>query len=412
MSTIAYFANQFPSPVEPYVWEEISYLRARGENVVPCSARRPQKNLPRTLATLSQETVFLEPLDWRLCVRALGWCLWRIGTLRDLLDRILLRGREPWRRRAKALLHTWLGACLALMLRERRAEHIHVHHGYFGAWIAMVAARMLGITYSLTLHGSDLLLDAWYLDTKLANCSVCFTVSEYNACRLRERYPDSAWKVVLRRLGVAPGAHQVAPATPQDRCFVLLSVGRLNAVKNHTFLLDACSALQRRGVNFLCLIVGDGPEKLRLEARIRQLGLRREVKLLGELPHAEVESLYPLVDLLVLTSTSEGIPLVLMEAMAHGCAVLAPAITGIPELVIDGRTGFLYASGCLAEFVGRVELIRETRPALGPLKKAAWERVLSFFNRDTNLQTFSDKLLHAIWRSRQVGHENPALQQI
>lgn len=415
MPSIAYLANQFPSPVEPYVWEEISYLRGRGQRVVSCSARAPQKDLPGELSAWSRETVYLQPFNWGLGLRAMGLCLGRMGRISDVLARILWRGNEPVLRRVKAIIHTWLGACLALLLQDRGIEHIHVHHGYFGAWMAMVAARLLGISYSMTLHGSDLLLDAWYLDTKLANCKVCFTVSEYNARRLRERYPESGSKVILRRLGVAPALPAIAPSMSRpspDPCFVLLSVGRLHPVKDHEFLLEACASLQCRGVNFLCLIVGDGPEKIRLEERIRILGLRRQVKLLGALPHHDVERLYPLVDLVVLTSRSEGIPLVLMEAMAHGCTVLAPAITGIPELVIDSETGFLYAPGSMEDFVESVEFICQARVALDPLRAAARERVLDCFNRDTNLRIFSENLLHQIPARPQARHADPVLQQI
>ena len=84
------------------------------------------------------------------------------------------------RRRLKALLHTWLGAYYAGLLRERGVTHIHAHHGYFGSWIAMTAARLLGVSFSLTLHGSDLLRDGVYLETKLKNCRFCVTISEYN----------------------------------------------------------------------------------------------------------------------------------------------------------------------------------------------------------------------------------------
>ena len=84
------------------------------------------------------------------------------------------------KRRLKTLLHTWLGAYYAVLLRDRGVDHIHVHHGYLGSWIAMVAARLLAVDFSLTLHGSDLLLNGAYLDAKLKHCRFCLTISEYN----------------------------------------------------------------------------------------------------------------------------------------------------------------------------------------------------------------------------------------
>ncbi|HEY1272919.1 MAG TPA: glycosyltransferase [Terriglobales bacterium] len=413
MSTIAYLANQFPSCVEPYVWEEINHLRNRGATVIPCSARTAAAGLPPSLEKLSAETLCLQPLDWSLCLRAAGLLLWRIGSLSDLLLRIVAQGREPLLRRAKALLHTWLGVYLALLLRGRGVEHIHVHHGYFASWVAMAAARVLGVSYSMTLHGSDLLLDGVYLDTKIANCSACFTVSEFNARQIERRFPSGAHKVLVRRLGVVParGATPPPPMAPGG-CFVMLSVGRLHPVKDHAFLLEACSWLQFRKVNFLCLIAGDGPEREQLQEQIRALGLQREVKLLGQLPHEEVEALYLLVDLVVLTSKSEGIPLTLMEAMSHGCPVLAPAITGIPELVIDGETGFLYSPGMIEEFVERVEFIQRSGSALGPLRRAAWEHIRAGFDRDTNLRQFADALLQEVSTQAAIQYESPLLQQI
>jgi glycosyltransferase involved in cell wall biosynthesis len=101
-------------------------------------------------------------------------------------------------------------------------------------------------------------------------------------------------------------------------------------------------------------------------------------------------------DLVVLTSRSEGIPLVLMEAMAHGRTVLAPRITGIPELVEDGKTGFLYQPGSIEDFVERVEMISRSRPALGPLRCAARRHVLAHFNREWNLAAFADTFIGQI----------------
>ena len=118
-------------------------------------------------------------------------------------------------------------------------------------------------------------------------------------------------------------------------------------------------------------------------------------------------------DLVVLTSRSEGIPLVLMEAMAHGKTVLAPAITGIPELVRDGETGFLYRAGSLEDFTARIETIRGSRAALPRLRRAARQHVQEHFDREKNLASLADLLISRITQSvRHNSHENPILQQI
>jgi hypothetical protein len=128
--TVAYLANQFPSPVEPYVFEEIGELRGRGARVIPCSARRPDPEVGgNDLQSFVSETIYLQPLRLGLLLRA-GWlCLRKFTVLADLLLRILAQGTEPPVRRMRALLHTTLGACYALELEGRGVEHIHVHHG-------------------------------------------------------------------------------------------------------------------------------------------------------------------------------------------------------------------------------------------------------------------------------------------
>jgi glycosyltransferase involved in cell wall biosynthesis len=263
----------------------------------------------------------------------------------------------------------------------------------------MVAARLLGIGYSLTLHGSDLLLHKAFLDSKLANCKACLTVSEYNLNYIRDTYPEiDQRKLVLRRLGVEspPADCKRSQSYDSNLAFVLLAAGRLHPVKDHAFLLRGCAVLRAHGTNIVCLIAGDGPEKARLVRLVKKLGLQGTTIFLGYLSRVELASLYAKVDLLVVTSRSEGIPVVLMEAMACGVPVLAPRITGIPELVVDGQTGFLYQPGSVSDFAGRVELIRKTAHSLGPLRRAAREHVLTKFNHQANLQLFADTLLQCI----------------
>jgi glycosyltransferase involved in cell wall biosynthesis len=332
-----------------------------------------------------------------------------------LFTRILIGGKEGPGRRVRALLHTWLGAYYALLLEGRGVKHIHVHHGYFASWIALVAARLLGVSFSITLHGSDLLLHRAYLDTKLDNCSFCVTVSEFNRQHILEHFPSiRPEKIIVQHLGIASVAlHPNKSATRFPDSFVMLAVGRLHPVKDHAFLVRACRQLKSKGTNCLCLIAGEGQQRTQLERLIKDLDLQAEVELLGQLSRCQLDSYYALADVVVLTSRSEGIPLVLMEAMARSKVVLAPNITGIPELVTDGQTGFLYRSGSLDEFVSRVQMIHESRADLAPISAAAHQHVSQYFDRDKNLASFGDLFLTRMGkRTQRESDENPVLQQI
>jgi len=390
MPTIAYLANIFPSPVEPYVFEEIRELRRRRIEVLPCSARMPYlESLNQDLQSLAHETLCLGEIQWRAIAQALWMLLRRFRDLRCFWARALFLGAESPRRRLRTIVHTLLGIYLTVLLRPRRVEHIHVHHGYFSSWIAMVAAHLLGIEFSMTLHGSDLLLHPAYLDLKLKKCSFCLTVSEFNKRHLLAKHRSiPPEKVLVHRLGVDLPTVMVIPAERRNDSLMLLAVGRLHAVKDHAFLIRACGILRDMGIRFRCFIAGEGPERLALERLIADLQLGDEVKLLGHVERSRLADYYARADLVALTSRSEGLPLVLMEAMAYGKLVLAPAITGIPELVIDGQTGFLFQPGSLEDFVSRVE---ETISSSFPeIRRAARRHVRLNFHRQSNLISFGD----------------------
>jgi colanic acid/amylovoran biosynthesis glycosyltransferase len=214
---IAYLTNLFPSPSEPYVMDEIRELRNRGITVVPCSARRPGAGRDGDFGEWTRQTLSLEPLHLALLLRAAFLCIRKPGCLRDFFQRALSR-QKPTERRLRALLHTFLGVYYAAQLERHHIRHIHVHHGYFGSWVAMVAARMLEVPFSMTLHGSDLLINAAYLDIKLKECQFCVTISEFNRRHILEHYPqiDPA-KILVRRLGVDCDVQTALPANPMTR---------------------------------------------------------------------------------------------------------------------------------------------------------------------------------------------------
>ena len=427
MLTIAYLANQFPADVEPYVGEEIRELRKRGVKVIASSVRRTRKDLYRPAGEdAGGEILCLRPIQVLMLLRALGLILWRWNRIAGLLTRALMGGKESPKRRAKALLHTYLGAYYAVLLRGHRVDHIHVHHGYFGSWIAMVAARLLGVEFSLTLHGSDLLLDGAYLDVKLESCRFCVTISEYNRRHILHHFPDvDPRKILVSRLGVdVPARAEFPPrrvVRGARRTLTLLAVGRLHAVKDHAFLVRACARLRDCGLEFDCAIAGEGPERQRLESLVRQNRLQDHVHLLGHVARHSMDALYRNADVVALTSRSEGIPLVLMEAMARCKIVLAPAITGIPELVVPGKTGFLYAPGALKDFVARILFLDERTRGEDPnavscldwIRHAARVQVLHNFSRRKNLAHFGNQFLHlTAAQDWSPPHEDLVLQQI
>jgi glycosyltransferase involved in cell wall biosynthesis len=335
--------------------------------------------------------------------------------LLDLFQRVGWRGNETPTRRMRAQLHTLLGAYYALLLRGRGVEHIHVHHGYFASWIALVAARLLGISFSVTLHGSDLLLHPHYLETKLEHCKFCVTISGFNRRHILEHYPNCAPnKILVQRLGVsAIGNRGGIEGPPANSKLIMLAVGRLHPVKNYGFLLQACRSLKDRGVRFVCRVAGEGQDRSSLEEQISHLDLHEEVQLLGHLSRDQLHVLYEESSLVVLTSQSEGVPVVLMEAMARGKIVLAPAITGIPELVCDRETGFLYRPGSLEDFVRQVELIEESQSSSGPLREAARLHVREHFDLETNVASFCEAFLKRMGGTLENNpYENSVLQQI
>jgi len=298
----------------------------------------------------------------------------------------------------------------------------------------MTAARFLGVGFSLTLHGSDLLLHGTYLDAKLAACKFCLTISEYNRHYILAQYPGiEQEKVLVARMGVELPNAVTCPddSGPNsiERRLNILAVGRLHEVKDHAFLVRACARLAAWEVDFDCSIAGEGPERRSLHSLIRQYGLDEQVRLLGHVTRGRMASLYDRADVVVLTSRSEGIPLVLMEAMARGRIVLAPAITGIPELVTAGKTGFLYKPGSLDDFVEQLLFIRSLiwdssgsvldRPKndcdnrLEWIRHAARVQVRQNFNRVKNLELFSEMFLERVTpQSESVPNENLILQQI
>jgi glycosyltransferase involved in cell wall biosynthesis len=245
------------------------------------------------------------------------------------------------------LLHFGEGVWAAQILRTQFCEHIHAHFMDRAATLALVASRLLNISYSFTAHARDIYVDPVLQAEKLSEARFVATCTAYNRDYLLRWLPDGLGKKVKCIYhGLDTSNYQ--PVTPSGIIKpVLISVGQLKEKKGFTYLLQACRLLKDWGYDFECQIVGDGPLYESLAAQIRQLRLEGVVELCGMLAHQDVIQKYRQASVFVLPAVlaadgdRDGIPNVILEAMAMNLPVVSTEHSGIPEVLENGLNGLL-----------------------------------------------------------------------
>jgi glycosyltransferase involved in cell wall biosynthesis len=239
-------------------------------------------------------------------------------------------------------------------------DHVHVHFANRAAHTAVFLKEISGIPFSVTAHGQDFMKDLGSDDLLREICAAAEFVAaetDYSRDLLRQRCPDSATKIHRVYNGIdlkrfpMPRDVTERPAVAPYRPPRIVSVGRLVAFKGFDDLIDACAELARRRIEFVCDIIGDGPQRETLQAKIEQLDLSSRVNLLGSLSQGAVLEKLQAADIFALPSTTDAqgatdvFPTVILEAMASARPVVSTRLAGIPELVVDGETGTLISAG-------------------------------------------------------------------
>src|SRR5215470_7452111 len=248
-------------------------------------------------------------------------------------------------------------------------NHVHVHFANRAAHTAVFLKEISGISFSVTAHGQDFMKDLGSDDLLREICAAAEFVAaetEYSRDMLRQRCPDSATKIHRVYNGIDLERFPAPRSGNTNRVPQIVSIGRLVSFKGFEDLIDACAELARHRIDFICNIIGDGPLRETLQAKIEQLDLSSRVNLLGSLSQDAVLEKLQAADIFALASTTDAqgatdvFPTVILEAMASGRPVVSTHLAGIPELVVDGQTGMLAPPGDSTELAHALEqLLRD-----------------------------------------------------
>jgi glycosyltransferase involved in cell wall biosynthesis len=357
---IAYVVTLYPAVSHTFILNEVLSLRRMGIEIGTFSIRRAgNKDIIGAKAeSEASSTKAILPLSLTEISKAFLWCLSRrFLTFAGLLIRnVFMRG--GFKLKLKWTAYSLEGILLAYWLVRGRYKHLHCHFGNSASSTALIASKLAGIPLSITCHGSELNEPLRYrLPEKVHQAAFTVCVSKYGRARLMHVCNRSDWpKLQIIRCGL-PRIEPAAYPPTSGNGVKILCVGRLSSEKGHFVLFDAFEILQKRGIMASLILVGDGQLRQELEERRQKLPNPSGVLFIGSLDPVQIVEYYRACHLVVLASFSEGVPVVLMEALAHGRPVVATRVGGVPELVTDGISGRVVSPGDAQELAEAIESV-------------------------------------------------------
>jgi colanic acid/amylovoran biosynthesis glycosyltransferase len=347
---VAWIVSRFPHVSETFIVRELNAVAARGELEIELMSLFPSVD-PLVHPSASRWVDRLRrprPAEGVLALAV--WAFrrpWR--TVRAVADTILDHRRRP-SLMLRSLATLAPAARHALTVERLGIRHVHAHYATYPALAAWLCGRLTGVSYSFTAHAHDIFVDQSMLDRKVREAAFVVVISDFNR-RFLEEHAASDTPVHVVHCGIDPESFLPSATTAPSAGARILCVASLQEYKGHAVLLAALAEARDRLGPVSVDLVGGGELRGELERRCRELGLADAVRFHGSLDEPAVARLFAEADLFVLPSIvardgqMEGIPVVLMEALASGLCVVATRLSGIPELIRDGETGFLVEPG-------------------------------------------------------------------
>jgi glycosyltransferase involved in cell wall biosynthesis len=383
LTRVAYLTSRYPAVSHAFVQREVLALRDAGVQVDTFALHRAADE--DVLSPVDQAerdaTYAIQPVRWgRLISDHLRALVTRPRAYFATLAHAFGLGSGA-RGRLWQLFYFAEAVALWAEMRRRDLHHVHVHFANPGADVAMLAARVGGDgwRWSLTLHGPAEFFEVKgnRLKEKLESAAFVACASDWSRSQAMSLVEADVWpRFHVVRGGVDAQVWRPDP-TDRGKRLEILNVGRLAPVKGQALLIEAIAGLRERGVDAHCRIVGDGPERAALQSRIDELRLSESVELTGAVGQDRIRELYAQADVFALPSFREGLPFVLIEALAMELGVVATRIMGIPELVTDGESGLLVTPGRvdqLTDALAQLAADPSRRRELGANGRAVVER--------------------------------------
>lgn len=383
---VAYVCNTYPAISNTFIMREVDALRRLGVEIDTIAIHRPLREHLISDADRAADRTTYAVLPARL-PDLLGAHLAALGSnprryLATLL--LALRLAPPGPRATMWQLFYFAEAMIVWRRCERRGiRRLHAHFSFVATDVALLAAHFGGDgwSWSFTVHGPNEFYDLSHnrLAEKVRRAAFVVAISDFARSQLMAFVEEEHWpKLRVVHCGIDTNAFDAAPRPTRDGLHVL-SVGRLTQIKGQAVLIEALATLADRGIDVRATLFGWGPKHEELQRLVERLGLAERVSLPGPVSQDEIRTHYEGADVFCLPSFAEGVPIVLMEAMAMRLPVIATRITGIPELIDHGRSGLLVPPGRPDLVADALEMLARDPELRTRLGEAGREKVVEEF---------------------------------
>ena len=386
MTQFAYLFERFPSFGQTFCYREVAELARQGVTPPIFSIRKPRDTVSQDWDKRIVERVHYLPEEKELLDEV------RQGSQKREITPVVIAALNEWGRRTD-FLRLYQAVYIGGRLQQMGITHIHAHFAGMAARTAFWVQKFFGIGFSFTAHANDIFAPRDFeigLDKLVDVAGAVATESDYAKGFLQERFRDRADRIHRIYNGLNPAEFKRAGFSSAFP--MILAVGRLIDKKGFADLIQACRLLVERGRPFRCRIIGEGPLEEKLQQQIEDLNLRDLVELPGPKPQPEIRKYLAAGTVFVLPSVidpeggMDNLPTVIMEAMATGLPVVSTVIGGIPEMVIDNKTGFLVPAGDASALADAVEKVVVDPSLARRLGEKGHKRACELFSIEKNVR--------------------------